>query len=253
LNVSTSRSIPVIFSLALVVCSAGAIAGPPLSIDDPEILDTGTFEVIVAAEIESRDSGDSYLLPILDVSYGLATDLQLAVVATRAVTDPEQGSAKSDFGPAAVGVKWRFLNQDRLQMSVAPYFEFLPRDGAADREVTEDVNDWGLPMEVQYQFDSWRLNGEARYGLVHDAGDEWSYGIAAAYPLSERLEALVEFNGGADYRFRDHGTGFLVGADFAFNDSWHLLASAGSSFDEPGDDDLDFRSYLGLQWFPPAR
>lgn len=227
-----------------------AFAGPPLSIDDPGILDPGKFEIIVAGASASRESGDELLLPIVDVSYGWSPDIQLAFVATRAVTDPDGGERKSDFGPAAAGVKWRFLNQERLQMSLAPFFEFLPRDGAADREVAEDLNAWVLPMQLQYEFTNWRLNTEVGYILEHDAGDAWKFGAAAAYPVNDRVEALVELRHDTDVEFDERETSYLVGIDFSMTESWHLLASAGAALHESGDDDVDLRTFLGLQWFP---
>lgn len=235
-----------------ITCASplAALTGPPLSIDDPEILDTGSFEVIVAAAIDSRDSGDSYLFPILDVSYGLSENIQLAAVASRINNDPDDGSSKSDFGPGAVSVKWRFLNRDALQMSVAPFFETQLREGAVDRGVTEDVDAWVLPVELQYEWPNLRFNAEVRYAAVHDEGDEWGYGVALAYPLTERLEALVEVHGGADYKLDDASWLYRVGVDPALSERWHILAAAGSSIDEPGDDDLDVQGYLGLQWFP---
>jgi outer membrane receptor protein involved in Fe transport len=238
---------------AVTLMAAGAhlaLAGPPLTIDDPGILDPGSFEVIVAAAIDSRDSGDSVLFPILDVSYGLSQNIQLAAVATRIAYDPDDGSSKSDFGPGAVSVKWRFLERDAMQMSVAPFLETQLRDGAVDRGVTEDLDAWVLPVQFQYEWPNLRLNAEVRYAAVHDEGDEWGYGVALAYPLAERLEALVEVHGGADYRLDDASWLYRVGIDLALTERWHILAAAGSSFDEPGDDDLDVQGYLGLQWFP---
>lgn len=236
------------------VCVAGlpmaALAGPPLSIDDPGILDPGKFEIIVAATAETRDSGDSYFLPIIDVSYGVSQDVQVSAVLTRAVTNPADDETKSDVGPAALGIKWRFLDRDALQMSVAPFWETLPRQGAADRGVSDDVDALVVPVEFQYQFASWRLNAEVAYATVHDDADEWIYGVAAAYPLTDRVEALVELHGGADRTFDDNGTLYRVGMDLTLSERFHLLASLGSSFDEPGSDDLDVQAYLGLQWFP---
>jgi hypothetical protein len=235
---------------ACLALSGAALAGPPLTIDDPGILDPGSFEIILAGATERRDSGDTHLLPILDVSYGLSADFQLSAVATRIAVDPEEGSSKSDFGPAALGVKWRFLDRNDLQMSVGPYHEFLLRDGAADREVTEDLDIWVLPVQLQYQLGDWRLNAEIGYSVVRDDTDEWGYGIAVAHPFGERLELMTEFSGGATREFDESATAWLVGFDFAMSDSLHLLGSGGASLHEAGDDDVDLQTYLGLQWFP---
>jgi hypothetical protein len=235
--------------LTLIVAASAAYAGPPLSIDDPEILDPGQVELIVATAFESRDSGDAWLLPILDVSYGVSENIQVAAVATRVVSDPAGEGSRSDFGPGAIGVKWRFLKQDALQMSVAPFYEQQLREGAVDRGIIEDSKAWVLPVEFQYEFSAWRLNAEMRYAFIRDSEDSWGYGIAAAVPLHERLEVMAELHGFADRDFDDDNTYYRVGFDFAASETFHVLASAGSAIHEPGDDDLDLQAYFGLQWF----
>lgn len=226
-----------------------ASGGPPLSIDDPGTLDPGQIELIMAGVSETRDSGTEYLLPVLDVSFGLSPDVLLGVVITRAVSDPDDAASRSDFGPGSIGLKWRFLNSETVQMSIAPFFEGLLRDGAADRGIAEDVEAWVLPMQFQYDFPALRVNAEVRYAALRDAGDEWGYGVAVGYPASERLELLAEVHGGATRRFNDETLLYRVGADYAWSDSFHVLVSAGSSISEPGDDDIDLQAYLGLQWF----
>jgi outer membrane receptor protein involved in Fe transport len=237
-------------AIMIVLIQLPAQAGPPLSIDDPGILDPGSFEIIVASTFESRDSGEQWLLPILDVSYGLGPDLQLGMVATRAVADPDEGRRKSDFGPASVGIKWRFLDAGDLQMSVAPFFETLLRDGAADRGIVEDADAWVLPVQWQYQLSQWRLNAELRYSAVSGEDNEWGYGVAAAHPLNDHVELMAELYGGTDSSLHDHGALYRLGADVRLSERWHLLVSLGSAFDEPGDDDTDLQGYFGLQWFP---
>lgn len=237
-------------ALMSLVLQSPAHAGPPLTIDDPGILDPGAFEIILASSFETRDSGDQWFLPILDVSYGLGPDLQLGVVATRVVADPDPGSEKSDFGPAAVGLKWRFLDAGDLQMSVAPFYETLLRDGAADRGVIDEVDAFTLPVQWQYQLEQWRLNAELRYVAVSGDSNEWGYGVAAAYPVNERIELMAELHGGADRSLDDHGVLYRFGADVALSERWHLLMALGGSITEPGDDDVDLQGYFGLQWFP---
>jgi hypothetical protein len=247
------RAVPVgavCSALMSVVLQSPAQAGPPLTIDDPGILDPGAFEIIVASAFESRDSGEQWFLPILDVSYGLGPELQLGMVATRVIADPDDGSRKSDFGPAAVGLKWRFLDAGELQMSVAPFFETLLRDGAADRGVIDDINAATLPVQWQYQLSQWRLNAELRYVAVSGETNEWGYGVAVARPVNERIELMAELHGGTDRSLDDHGVLYRLGADVTLAERWHLLVALGSAISEPGDDDVERQGYFGLQWFP---
>jgi len=226
-------------------------AGPPLSIDDPEILEPGSLEIILASTVDKRRSGEEFLFPILDLSYGVSQNVQVALVATRAVVSPDDGATKSDFGPGAAGVKWRFLHRERLQMSIAPYVETLLREGAADRGVTEDLDAWVIPVQFQYEFNAWRLNAEGRFSAITGEKNEWGYGIAAAFPLSDRFELMAELHGDADRNLGDHNMLYRVGVDVSLNERWHLLASAGSSVHESDDEDpLHLQGYIGLQWFP---
>lgn len=227
-----------------------AEAGPPLSIDDPGILHPGAFEIIVASTLETRDSVSSYELPVLDVSLGISSNIQVSAVAARVVSDPYGESKQSDFGAGQVGLKWRFLNGDALQMSVAPTYETLLRDGAADRGVADDIDAWLLPVQFQYEFTGWRFNGEVGYAFTHDVADEWSYGAAIAVPLTGSVEGLLELHGSANDEFDDDAWFYRVGADLALDEQFHVLVSVGSTITESGDDDLDLQGYLGLQWFP---
>jgi hypothetical protein len=236
--------------LALGIVRGGQ-AGPPLSIDDPAILDPGQLEVIVSTGLEERDSGRTWLLPILDASYGISTDVQVAAVVTRVVSDPAGASSKSDLGPGSIGVKWRFMDRGPLQMSVAPYYESQLRDGAVERGVIGDSEAVVLPAQFQYEFASWRLNAELRYAALRDSADAWAYGIAAAVPMGERLEVMAEIHGFAERDFDRDALLYRLGVDVRFSETFHLLASAGAGLDEldSAHDDLDLQAYLGLQWF----
>jgi hypothetical protein len=224
-------------------------AGPPLSIDDPGILDPRQVEFILAGEFEDSDAGTSYALPIVDISIGVSANTQMSVVATRVAIDPDNGESRSDFGPAAIGVKWRFLKREQLEMSVAPFFEALPGDGAADRGIIEDINAWTLPVQAQYNFARWRLNAEIGYSAIHDADDEWAYGVAATRPLGESLEVMAEIHGGVLKDFDDHGMLYRIGLDWGALQNFHVLLSLGSSIRDSGDEELDLQGYVGLQWF----
>lgn len=233
----------------MLLCAGPTIAGPPLSIDDPGILDPGQVELILAGTLEETDTAFSYELPVIDVSYGLTPNVQLSAVAARAGLDPDQGESKSDFGLGAIGMKWRFWNRDGLELSVAPFFETLLRDGAADRGVVDDVEAWTVPVQMQYGFTSWRLNAELGYSAIRDGDDEWSYGVAASTPVRDNLELMAEVHGGALKDLEDHGTLYRLGFDWAARETFHVLFSVGSGIHQSGDEDIDLQGFLGLQWF----
>lgn len=227
-----------------------AVAGPPLSIDDPDILEPGQFEVILAGTVEKGASERVWELPLVDLSFGLTPQVQLSAVASRIVLDPDDGSRKSDFGTGSIGLKWRFIEAAALQVSVAPFFETELREGAVERGVVEDVETWTLPVQGQYEFGSWRLNGELAYTAARGAMDEWAFGVAASWPVSTVLTAMVELHGAAEPGFNETAGYLRIGADIALSESWHVLGALGRGIHEPGEADTDLLGYFGIQWFP---
>ena len=55
-------------------------AGPPLTIDDPGILQPGGLEIILAADGAKTDAIKTYDFPVLDMSLGLTDNIQMSVV-----------------------------------------------------------------------------------------------------------------------------------------------------------------------------
>lgn len=241
----------------LLGCFAGpAWAGPPLTIDDPGILDPGQWEVILIGAGEWRDSGDFYELPALDVTYGVSDNIQASAVVARVEAKPDGDSSRSDFGAGEVAAKWRFVNSGPWQVAVSAVYGFNVRDGAVDRGVVDDTDTWAIPLDLEYDFSAWRLGAELAYAAVRDEEDEWGYGVAVYVPVGERVELLAEVAGATDTDWSDHSLSYRLGADVAVSDSFHVLVAAGAGLEDDFDDgdELDLAAFLGLQWFigPPG-
>lgn len=228
------------------------LAGPPLSIDDPGILDPGQLEAIVGTSLVSTEAGDYHQVPVLDLSLGIIQDyVQVSLVYPFVYAAPNDGGSTSDFGNPEVGVKWRFLSSDRLQMAFAPYYAFGVSSSKAELGIGDDTDVMVLPVNMEYQVnEKWRLNGEVRYASVADGADHWGYGAAIAHALHERWELLFELSGTTG---RDFDNGFLdarVGFDASVTESFHILFSMATGLREPsGEDELDYDLFLGFQFF----
>jgi len=238
-------------ALALLHAFSPASAGPPLSIDDPGILDPRQLEVITATTVTSTDSGEYYQAPLLDISLGVIQDyVQVAVVYPYVHVAPDDGGSEWDFGNLEVGVKWRFLNGDRLQMAFAPTYAFGVTRSAAIKGVGDDTDVLVIPVNAEYQINStWRLNGQALYASVKNGNNKWGYGASAAYALNGRWEFLFELSGASDSGFDTDFLEARVGFDAALTESVHLLFSVATGLSEPsGEDELDYDVFLGLQF-----
>lgn len=228
-----------------------AVAGPPLTTDDTGILDPGQFEVIWAASLENTPGGDTWEMPVLDVSLGVARNLQISAVASRLIDDPDDGTRRSDFGNAQIGFKWRFLDSERLSAAVAPLFQSDIRSGAVERGVTEDTDVIAIPFVFEYRWSEWRLNVEAGYGFAQDERDEWLYGMSAVRSLTRRTEWLMGVHGNPDRHWDDHGLAMRTGVDVVLNEHFHVLVGVGTGLENsPDGEELDLDAYLGLQWYP---
>lgn len=233
--------------------SPRALAGPPLSIDDPGVLDPWHWEIIGATTLTSGSGGDYWQAPVLDISLGIIQDyVQVGFVYPYSRADSVSGGPQSDFGNAELGVKWRFLNSERLQMAFAPYHAFAVSGGTAAKGIGDDEDATVLPINAEYSInDRWSLNGEVRYVSVDSGSNEWGHGAAVAFAPDDRWTLLVELAGASDTDFNDDFLELRVGFDAMLNDSFHLLFSIATGIEEPsGAGYLDYDIFLGLQYFP---
>ena len=238
----------------LVFCaSPPVLAGPPLSIDDPGVLDAWHWEIIGATTLTSGSGGDYWQAPVLDISLGVIQEyVQVGFVYPYAHADSGDSETQSDFGNAEFGVKWRFLNRERIQMAFAPYHAFGVPARTASKGIGGDNDATVLPINAEYRVnDRWSLNGEVRYLSVDNLSNEWGYGAAVAFTPNDRWTVLAEVAGASDTDFRDDFLELRVGFDAALNDSLHLLFSSATGIKEPsGAGKLDYDIFLGLQFFP---
>jgi hypothetical protein len=238
----------------LVFCaSPPVLAGPPLSIDDPGVLDAWHWEIIGAMTLTSGSDGDYWQAPVLDISLGVIEDyVQVGFVYPYAHADSGNGKTQSDFGNAEFGVKWRFLKRERIQMAFAPYHSFGVSTRTASKGIGGDNDATVLPINAEYRVnDLWSLNGEVRYVSIDNLSNEWGYGAAVAYAPNNRWTLLAEVAGASDTDFKDDLLELRAGFDAALNDSLHLLFSIATGIKEPsGAGKLDYDIFLGLQFFP---
>ena len=228
-----------------------AHAGPPLAIDDPGILDPGVWELILAGAGESRDSGHSHQLPILDVSYGLAQNTQISLYVPWELEFFDEVENTSDIGHLAVGYKWRFYADTNTELAIAPAYAFSIRSDSTPVGESSDTEIFTLPLLWSQTIDQWTLLGQLAWNHPSEGDSDWSYGLALVHPLTESADWMVEIYGDANNKFEDRNLNFQVGLDYSLGKQFHLLAAVGSRLNSGSDpdDQLKFNYYLGLQWF----
>src|SRR6516164_8593101 len=121
-----ARAAWLLASGAMVVMSANTWAqgGPPMVTDDPGTPGDGHWEINLGA-IGTRTPGHwEIAAPDADINYGWGEHIQLKVDVPWLTTRDDGQHWKSDFGDVALGVKWRFLDQDEAGVSVSTYPQY---------------------------------------------------------------------------------------------------------------------------------
>lgn len=226
-------------------------AGPPLVIDDPGILDPGTWEVIIGIYSEDRPACKITQAPSLDVSLGLSQNSQISFFLPRTVVSSDQKVKESGLGLASIGYKWQVVSTPNWEFAVAANYDLLISHDLYRKNGPNDIRILGLPLLVAYTYGDWTWNGQMGWNKVSDGIKYWDYGLALSRPLGERTQLMVEMYGFAESSFDSSEVNYQVGVDVEINPAFHLLASAGSRIKsgfEP-ENRLDYSFFIGLQWF----
>ncbi len=227
-----------------------AQGGPPLITDDPATPGDGKWEINTAFTLDKRKSGRSYESPLLDINYGLGEHIQLKYEVPWLVTNNRNQRTKDGLGNSVLGVKWRFLDQDkdRIDMSLYPQFEFNSSNSAENRGLVDKGVEFVLPFQMEKSFGRISLNPEFGYVFKEYGENEWIYGLAVGYEASQNLELLVEISGKAGQDFEDDELVFNLGARRKLNEIHTLLLAAGRSFRSASSGEPEFLLYAGIQF-----
>jgi hypothetical protein len=224
--------------------------GPPLITDDPGTPGPGKWEIQFSFAHERSQNERVYEAPLLDINYGVGERIQLKYEVAYLTVDDDKAGAHSGLGNSLAGFKYRFLDEDRegLSMSFYPQVEFNNPTKSARRGLVDSGTNVLLPVEVARRFGPFEVAAEVGYQFTQHQDDQWIYGVAAAYPLSEKLELLGEIHGLSDQDFGRNDLLCNVGTRWEFAEGLTLLLSVGRSLRDVDDDSPQLTVYAGIQF-----
>jgi hypothetical protein len=237
--------------LLIAIIQSNVDAGPPILTGDPDTPDARHWEINVGFTVEKRSTETLYETPALDMNYGLTDRIQLTFEIPWLVLSQEGERTKGGLGNSSVGVKWRFLDEKTqgLSVSVFPQIEFNnPGSSSADRGLVNQGTAFLLPLEFGKRWGRFAVSAEFGYAVKEYLTDEWSYGLAAGYAVTDRLELLAEIHGTTQKDFENDELVFNIGTRWKLTQHAILLASVGRAFYSPEGDKAEFLSYLGVQF-----
>jgi hypothetical protein len=233
----------------LLALAFATLAGPPLETDDPDTPGPNNWEINLASPFATRD-GTWLLQPLLDINYGVGERVQLKLKPRAVVLDQPGGDVEAGAGNIQLGMKWRFLDQERhgLSLSVYPQADLNPPGDSVNRGLVSEGYQFLLPFQAQRSFGRTKVYAEAGYNWREQQPDEWVLGLAAEHSLSKRFRLVAELRNVAERDFRDYEFFFNAGFKWSFHEHVTLLASAGRTLYESRGEGPAVFSYLGLQF-----
>ena len=167
-----------------------AAAGPPYLTDDPEPAAYRHYEIYIASEYEHDGHGVAASLPLLDMNYGVAPNVQLTVGAPLEYT--RDGAAEGfGVGGFELGVKYRFIQEGADFAQVALYPQVvLP----ASRVAGTGKPKFFFPLWMRKSFGRWTAFGGGGRWINPGPGnlDYWAGGLAVTRELSNGTSVGAE-------------------------------------------------------------
>lgn len=234
-------------ALLLNLLARPVLAGPPFVTDDPEPVELHHWEVYIAS-IDAHDrDGTTGTAPHVEVNYGAVPNVQVHLIAPLAYNHPSGGSTTFGYGDTELGVKYRFLqeNRSRPQVGIFPLLE-VPT-GSSSRGLGSGHLLMFLPVWIQKSWGPWTTYGGGGYWRNPGAGnkDYWLTGWELQRDLSKFLTLGGEiYHTTPSEEGGESSTIINLGGFYNFDEGHHLLFSAGTGIHGPN----LFSGYLAYQW-----
>jgi hypothetical protein len=148
--------------VSFLIFSGTAWAGPPLLTSDTGTPGDGHWEINVGLSGEKTLSQVDLALRFVDINYGLGERIQLKAELPWLFLKPDGEETKDGIGNSVLGIKWRFLDEERhgIAMSVYPQVEFNTASSSVDKGLADYGTKYILPVELERKFGAVNVTGE---------------------------------------------------------------------------------------------
>lgn len=226
---------------------AFAQGGPPLITDDTGTVPPRKWEFNLAWATEHVDHEWSHEFPIFDFNRGVTNNLHVNFEVPW-VSLSSDGERHGGIGNLGLGAKWRFLEaKGHLPaLSIHPAMEFGLSRRSARLGLVKSGTSIILPLDIQWDFDGFALNGEV--GMTGSPGESlgWIGGLAVGREVCG-LELLAEIHGEGSWEARASNWIAQLGLRKAIGPSSTLLFAFGRSIAARNVERTAWTSYLALQ------
>lgn len=238
--------------LVLLIFSGLAQAGPPLQTSDTGTPGDGHWEINTGLSLEKTTSHVGVAVRVVDINYGQGERIQLKVELPWLFSKPEGEETRDGIGNSVLGMKWRFLDEERqgIAMSIYPQVEFNTANSSVDKGLADKGTKYILPFEIERKIGPVNVTGEVGYIFNPENENQWFYGLAFGYKTSDRIEWVGEIFGvtASNFDWATHDLVFNLGFRWKLTKWFNLNASAGRSLHGVTGNEKTLLFYAGVQF-----
>ena len=184
-------ALAVISLIAILTCEA--LAGPPFLTDDPEPIALHHWELYEFGEFDRTRGAETGAAPAIEVNNGIAPNTQVHLIVPRA-SYSQAGESESGVGDIETGVKYRLIQQTKLQpdIGVFPLMD-LPTGSAAEGLGTGRVSA-KMPVWLEKDRGPWTDYGGGGFAYNPGPGERnyWFGGDLLQKTISSKIALGAE-------------------------------------------------------------
>lgn len=236
------------FFLAVFSAST-SLAAPPFLTGDSGVPEAKRLETIAGWTTERRPGERLAGLPVFELNYGLAPQIEIGYISRWVSAQPENKPKQQGYSNSLVAAKWRFLEEEKngVSMAVSPSFEFRnPGSHSAKRGLVSDENTAGIDVRADRSFGPIAVTASLGRLFPSKSDGSWTYGLLGQKEITQTLGLGLEVVGDADSL--GHNRILLnAGVQIVTGANSQMLLGLGRELHNKVEPRLTLRTYLGWQ------
>lgn len=224
-----------------------ALAGPPFLTDDPDPVDYQHNEFYVFSILDHSGDETATSGPAFEYNRGIWPNVQFHIIVPLSKFSAP-GVDNFGLGDMEIGIKYRFIQEDKYRPMVGIFPMIEAATGDASRGLGNGKTWFHLPVWLQKSWGPWSSYGGGGINVNHAEGMQNSW--FAGWQVQRQLSSHWILGGEVWHQSADTVDGggrftlLNAGGFYNFTDSFQLLFTAGRSISgEP-----HTIAYLGLYW-----
>ena len=198
-----------------------------LATEDTGTPGAGRWEINLDVNGSRSSEGWQFNAPSTDFNYGWGDNVQLMAGLPWVIVHPNGQDSRSGLGAGTLGVKWRFVEQEKagFSMSTFPQFTWNVLQSSVRRGIVAPGKQWRLPLQAGIELGEAALYAEAGRNFIEGGPHESDAGIKLTYPCLSKVECRLELQ--RSLTAEERQTLLSVGVKWKLSESLIVKALAG--------------------------